>query len=74
MSSFMFAVTSKPVAKSTANKRDRIARRIGGSGCGYISTRQPEGPRSWGYVPNLGAPFDRAIAREIEAAWKAEGV
>ena len=74
MSEFHFAVTRKPVAARLAAKRDRIARRVGGPRCGYVTTKQPDGPHSWGYAPNLGAPFDRAIARKIEDAWKKAGV
>lgn len=74
MSDFFFAVTRKPVAARTAAKRDRIARRVGGPRCGYVTTKQPDGPHSWGYAPNLGAPFDRATAAAIQAAWAKEGV
>ena len=74
MAEFNFGVTSTPVTKAVATKRDRIARKVGGRGCGYLSVRLPEGPRSWGFCPNRGEPFDRATAREIIDAWKASGV
>ena len=78
MAQHHFSVTHRPVTKAVATKRDRIARKVGGRGCGcgcgYISVRLPEGPRAWGYCPNLGEPFDRATAREIVAAWNAAGV
>lgn len=72
---FNFAVTTKPVSKRTSAKRDRIAREVGGRGCGYTTITEANGtPKSWGYAPNRGFPFDSQTAREIEAAWKAAGV
>jgi hypothetical protein len=74
MSEHYFASSSKPVPVKTANKRDRIAREVGGSKCGYTSANMPDGPRSWGYCPNRGEPFDSATAREIMDAWERSGV
>ena len=75
MSEFNFATTNTPVPKKVAQTRDRIARRVGGPGCGYTTRSGPGGgARGWGYGPNLGHPFDQALATEIRAAWAAGGV
>lgn len=61
--------------KTRARKRDRIARSIDAT-AGYVYY-QDCGTRThtaYGYVQNRGEPFDRAVAREIEAAWVAAGV
>lgn len=71
---FFFAVTSQPVPAKVARKRHRIAREVGGKGCGYVSARMPDGHRAWGYGPNRGHPFDAATAAQIRDAWAAAGV
>lgn len=82
MSNHFFAVHDGQFGKKlaggqkAARKRDRIARKVGGKGCGY-TYYYAEGERRWyghGYCPNLGEPFDSRTAREIEAAWAAAGV
>ena len=38
-------------------------------------TREPTGRwLSWGSIPGLGEPFDRARARAIQEAWRKGGV
>ncbi len=71
MSEHCFAVVSgiDVPSKAKARRRDQIARKVGGQGCGYVRVKMPDGPRAWGYVPNLGEPFDSQRVREIEAAW-----
>ena len=69
---FMFAASSVSLSARAAKRRDQIARKIGGKGCGYVP---PAGNnQGYGYAPNAGAPFDREMAKAIEAAWKAAGV
>lgn len=74
MSEFHFAVSTARISAATSRKRHAIARRVGGKGWGYTSANMPEGPRAWGYGPNLGEPFNSRIAREIRDAWATEGV
>lgn len=75
MSEHYFAATTEPVSAQVSERRDRIAREVGGPGCGYTTISPPEGgQRSWGVCPNRGEPFDRATAREIMAAWAEAGV
>lgn len=61
---------------SAAKRRDRIAREVGGNGCGYTYYLDAAKQRymGWGYCPNKGHPFDAATARAIEDAWKVAGV
>lgn len=72
MSEHYFAATTEPVSAQVSERRDRIAREVGGPGCGYTTISPPGGQRSWGVCPNRGEPFDRATAREI--TWTAAGV
>lgn len=73
MSEFQFAVSTSVVAPEVAAERHRIASEIDPR-AGYTSARMPDGPRSWGYGPNRGEPFDGNLARDVEAAWAASGV
>lgn len=62
--------------KKTAAKRSRIARKVGGAGCGYTYYYDDARKewRGWGYCPNLGHPFDRDTALAIQTAWASAGV
>ena len=62
--SFLFGVRAEKISKKEATRRNKIAREVGGRGCGYAST--PEG--SWFYGPNQGEPFDSRLAAEIMQA------
>lgn len=75
MSEHYFGLQSGTISKRTVNKRDKIAREVGGERCGYTYANIPgDGWRGWGFIPNRGAPFDDARAKEIMAAWDAAGV
>ena len=76
MSEYFFAASNlyKPPTATVAQKRDRIARRVGGPGCGYTRAKLPEGIRAWGYCQNRGEPFDRQTAAEIQREWGLCGV
>jgi hypothetical protein len=77
MSEYYFASVRGLMVPSEviANRRHAIARAVGGEGCGYVLATLPgEGRRAWGYCPNMGHPFDRAVASAIERAWMVEGV
>lgn len=80
MSKYFFAVLSEystlTGGAKAAQKRDSIAREIGGRGCGYEYFRDPGKSRmhGFGYAPNRGEPFDRQTAAEIMAAWEKGGV
>lgn len=76
MSEYFFAVhnSHRPLAggRKTAKMRDKIAKRIGGKGCGYVywydSSRHEY--CAFGYCPNRGAPFDAQTAKAIQESWK----
>jgi len=68
MSEHFFAVGS-PVNSKVAKARDRIAREVGGPGCGFTSVDLPGTRSSWGFCPNRGEPFDSELADKIIEAW-----
>ncbi len=76
MGEYLFAVTTKKMTKTQATKRDKIAREVGGNGCGYVhfydGARHEY--RGWGYAPNRGQPFDTYTSSAIYAAWAKAGV
>lgn len=74
MSEYHFAASQKPVSKRVAAKRNKIAREVGGKGCGFVSVDTIGLRGSWGFAPNRGLPFDRETAEEIKAAWDKAGV
>ncbi|MFH1568985.1 MAG: hypothetical protein ABIL09_13395 [Gemmatimonadota bacterium] len=73
MGKHFFAV-GKPIGGKRGRERDRIAREVGGAGCGFVSVNQAGTRSSWGFCPNRGEPFDSRTAREITEAWDAAGV
>ena len=46
MSEHYFAATTEPVSAQVSERRDRIAREVGGPGCGYTTISPPGGQRS----------------------------
>ena len=75
MSEHYFGLQRGTISKRVVNKRDKIAREVGGERCGYTYATIPgNGPQGWGFAPNRGEPFDSATAREIMDAWAAAGV
>lgn len=73
MSVFHFAFSTLHLPASLALERHRLACEIDPR-AGFSVARMPEGPRSWGYAPNRGDPFDSRLASRIERAWVAAGV
>ena len=69
MSEYMWGATKQKLSRRACDRRDRLARKIGGRGYGFVFTVLPgEGWNGWFFGPNRGEPFDRAIGREISAA------
>lgn len=66
MSEYMFGVTAK-VTKTEGRRRDKIARKHGGTFVGPL-TIPGESGKGWFAIPNLGDPFNRKREREILSA------
>jgi hypothetical protein len=53
------------MSRSEAAARDRVAKR---NGCAHVYANTPgTGYQSWFAGPNLGAPFDSALAARVAA-------
>lgn len=66
MSTFMWGITTRKLTEAETERRDRVARDLGGKGCGFVyDGERPEGPCGWFYKPNEGAPWDVSTARQI---------
>lgn len=64
MSEFMFGTGRGRIKASAAKRIDKIAGRHGAS---FVTADLPgDGPRYWFAGPNLGHPFDQAMA---DAVW-----
>lgn len=74
MAQHHFAVSRTLLPARTVQRRDSIAREIAGRTAAFVQICEGGRWLSWASIPNRGEPFDRALAREIEAAWKAAGV
>lgn len=75
MSEYHFAVTRGRLPARTVARRAIIARKVAGRGAAFFQIREPTGRwLSWGSIPGLGEPFDRARARAIQDAWRKAGV
>jgi hypothetical protein len=73
MSEYYFGVTHTKISDRKAKAYDRIAREVGGAGCGFVSGIFPgDGWKGWFFAPNLGAPFDGQTERDVLAAIEAE--
>lgn len=72
MSEFHFGVGRGRVKEDIAKKIDRIARTHGAT---FTTVTLPgEGPRYWFSGPNMGPPFDNAMARGVRASLIAAGI
>jgi hypothetical protein len=72
MSQHMFSVSRNKPSRANARKIERIAKR---HGCGFIEYVDPgDGYKNWFAGPNLGHPFDDAMARAVMADLRAAGL
>ena len=70
---FMFGITHEKPTKAEAARWDRICKEEGGYGFIEVNRRRGEDPgtnhgayQGWFTGPNLGAPFDQALAVAVE--------
>lgn len=61
---YMFRSTTEKITKREAQRRDRIARKHGGSFVGPLTIPGNVG-RSWFTIENKGEPFNSRTAKEI---------
>lgn len=63
------------ISRRLATRLDRIARRVGGKGCGFTCCEPTPGrPQFWFFGPNRGEPFDSRLATEVQAAAETDGI
>ncbi len=72
MSEYMFGVKRGKISPKIVRKIERIAKRHGVT---FVAATIPgTGPQNWFAGPNLGHPFDQAMARAVFADLDAAGI
>ena len=71
MSEYHFSTGRGKVSGRLAKRADAVARKHGAY---FVAADLPEGPRYWFSGPNLGHPFDAAMARAVREDLAAAGL